>query len=81
MSVALSVQEFRRTFAYPFVSITSIKPVMVQIKAKQIQIAVADMVAKKEVVPQAAVEVFYQGTGTRHVSHGIPYRTLQPIVM
>ena len=58
--MALSIQEFRRTFAYPFGSIAPLKPVVIQIKAKQIQITVADMVAKKEVVAQRAVEVLYQ---------------------
>ena len=60
MVVALSIQEFRGAFAYPFVSIAPIKPVVVQIEAKQIQITVADMVAKKEIVTQTAVEILYQ---------------------
>ena len=60
MVVALSIQAFCGTFAYPFVSIAPIEQVVVQIEAKQIQITVADMVAKKEVVTQTAVEILYQ---------------------
>ena len=71
MSVVLPGQEFHGAFAHAFVSIAPVEPMVVQVKAKQIQITVADMVAKKEVVTQAAVEVLYQGTGTRYVRHSL----------
>jgi hypothetical protein len=59
MSVAVTTEQFGRTFADSLRSITACISVVVKEETQQIQIVIANVPPQEEVVPQAAVEVLY----------------------
>jgi len=71
MRMWFSGQEFCRAFAYPFRPFASHEDTVVQEEAQQIQITLLDISTQEEVVVQAAIEVFDQGTAPVGFSHCI----------
>ena len=71
MRMWLSGQEFCWAFAYTFRPFASHEDTVVQEEAQQIQITLPEISTQEEVVAQAAIEVFDQGTAPVGFSHGI----------
>ena len=75
MRMWLSGQEFCRAFAYMFRPFASHEDTVVQEEVQQIQITLPEISTQEEVVAQAAIEVFDQGTapvGFSHCMHNSP---------
>ena len=71
MRVWLSGQEFCWAFAYALGSFASHEHPVVQEETQQVQIALTQISSQKEVVAQAAVEVFDQGTASVDFVHRV----------
>jgi len=71
MRMWLSGQEFCRAFAYTFRPFASHEDTVVQEEAQQIQMTLPEISTQEEVVAQAAIEVFDQGTAPVGISHCI----------
>ena len=71
MRMWLSGQEFCRAFAYMFRPFASHEGTVVQEEAQQIQITPPEISTQEEIVAQAAIEVFDQGTAPVGFSHCI----------
>ena len=71
MRMRLFGQEFHRAFTNAFRPIASHKDAVVQEETQQLQITLPQISAQKEVVAQAAIEIFHQGTAAVGFIHCI----------
>ena len=71
MRMWLSGQEFCWAFAYTFRPFASHEDTVVQEEAQQIQITLPDISMQEEIVAQAAIEIFDQGSASVGFSHCI----------
>ena len=71
-----SGEQFGRTLANPFRFFATLELAMVQEESQQVQITLAQLASQEEVGPQAAVEVFNEGTGSGGMIHGFSYGVL-----
>ena len=64
VAMGLAEQQLGGALACPLRSIAAQEAAMVEEKAQQVQVVVADVATQEEVISQAAVEILDDGTGT-----------------
>src|SRR3990170_1020901 len=79
VGMALAAQQFRRALADPVGALAPQEAAVIEEEPQQVQVVVANLPTKEEVVPQAAVEVFDDRAGPGRIGHDRPNRFPQGV--